>query len=333
MTAANNFLSDLYHLAEEKGLDANGILAASGIARDMIDVPGKRIETAKLALVVRSIWDDLQDEAMGLSDSKIPRGAFFMMCKSAIGEPTLRKALMTGIRFYTMVTDVFHVELIEQGNYGRLVFHIRSPERDERHLFAEINLMAWHRFASWLISENLLLQDIFFDYAPPTHASEYAYLFPGQHCFGADFQGFSFPRKFLDRETSQSQGALKRFIMRCPEDFFIQPRTDFSVSFELRKLLKKALSDRMPVIDEAARSLNMTKRTLIRKLQDEGTSYQQLKDLVRKDRAVRLLTSRGLSLSSIAESVGFSDPAVFARAFKGWTGVSPSDYRRGLTQS
>ncbi|MCJ9427790.1 AraC family transcriptional regulator [Kordiimonas marina] len=333
MTASNNFLTDLYYLAREKGLDADGILALAGVEKDVVDAPSARVETGKLALVVRSIWDGLQDEAMGLSESQIPRGAFFMMGKAAIAEPTLRKALLTGIRFYSMVTKAFRMELKEEGNYARLVFHMLSPEIDDRHLFAEVNLMAWHRFASWLISENLLLHGIYFDYASPGHTSEYAYLFPGQHRFGADFQGFSFHRNFLDREISQTPGALKRFIQRCPEDLFKQPRTDFSVSSELKKLLKKTLSDRMPVIEEAACSLNMTKRTLIRKLQDEGTSYQQLKDLVRRDRAIRLLGSRGLTLTSIAESVGFSDPAVFARAFKGWTGVAPSDYRRGLTRS
>ena len=330
MTASNNYLSDLYHLAEDKGLDALDMLRRAGIDRRMIDAPGKRVETDKLAFIVQTIISNLQDEAMGLSDDRIPQGSFYMMGKVAIGEPTLRKALLMSIRLYSMLTSAFRAELQEQGNYARLIFRMSASHLDKEHLFAEINLMAWHRLSAWLISENLQLHEIYFDYPSPKQVGEYAYLFPGRHKFCSPYQGFSFHRNFLDREISQTPGALKRFIKRCPEDLFMQPRTDFSVSSELKKLLKKKLPEGIPVIEEAANTLHMTKRTLIRKLQEEGTSYQQLKDLVRRDKAVKLMTSRGTSLSSVAEAVGFSDPAVFSRAFKGWTGICPREYRQTL---
>ncbi|MFC7047802.1 AraC family transcriptional regulator [Emcibacter nanhaiensis] len=330
MTASNIYLSEFYHLAEDKGLDALDMLRKAGIDRHMVDTPGKRVETDKLAFFVQNLMHCLEDEAMGLAEHRIPIGAFFMMGKMAISEPTLGKALLTGIRLYSMMTNAFRMELQEQGNYARLIFRLNTPDLDKNHLLAEINLMAWHRLSAWLISENLQLHEIYFDYPSPRHVGEYAYLFPGQHKFCADYHGFCFHRNFLDREISQTSGSLKRFIKRCPEVLFIQPQTDFSISYELKKLLKKKLPDGIPVIEEAADTLHMTKRTLIRKLRDEGTSYQQLKDLVRRDKAVKMMTSRATSLSSVAEAVGFSDPAVFSRAFKGWTGVCPREYRQNL---
>jgi AraC-like DNA-binding protein len=134
-------------------------------------------------------------------------------------------------------------------------------------------------------------------------------------------------RKFLERKTCQSASSLKVFIKHCPLEFFMQPKTEFSVSFSLQKLLKKHLHDGFPILEDAAATLHMTKRTLIRKLKEEGTSYQQIKDLVRRDRAIYLLTNHMMPLSEIATAVGFSDPTVFARAFKNWIGVSPREYR------
>jgi AraC-like DNA-binding protein len=332
MTAANNFLSDLYRLAQRKGLDAQGLLSRAGIDPDVIGVPSIRIGTEKLAVVVRGIWDGLEDEAMGLSSSIIPRGSFHMMATVAIGEPTLRQALLMGFRFYGMVTKAFRIVFREEGDLAIVEFHMAAPGKDVAHLFAEINLMAWHRFASWLISENVVLNEIFFDYEPPNHVREYAYLFPGEHQFRANFHGISFHRKFLDHEVSRNKAALKRFIQRCPNDFFLQPRTDFSISSELKRMLKKNLPDGFPVIGDVAGRLQMTRRTLIRKLRDEGTSYQTIKNLVRRDHAIYLLTSGPLPLAAIAEAVGFSDPAVFTRAFKTWTGVSPRDYRHQISQ-
>lgn len=328
MTAANNFLSELYRLARQKGLDANGLLSRAGIEPGSIDAHDVRVDTEKLAVLVQGIWDGVEDEAMGLSTSIIPRGSFHMMGTVTIGEPNLRQALLMGIRFYTMVTKAFRMELEEDGDLARLKFHMVAPELDKSHLFAEINLMGWHRFASWLISENIVLNEVYFDYAPPSYVSEYAYLFPGEHLFGAGFQGFSFHRKFLEHEISRNKAALKRFIKRCPNDFFIQPKTDFSVTSELKRLLNKTLPDSFPVIGAVADTLQMNRRTLIRKLRDEGTSYQKIKNLVRRDHAVYLLTKRTMPLAVVAEAVGFSDPAVFTRAFKAWTGVSPRDYRR-----
>jgi AraC-like DNA-binding protein len=65
----------------------------------------------------------------------------------------------------------------------------------------------------------------------------------------------------------------------------------------------------------------------MRKLNDEGSTFQQIKDLLRRDRAIYFLTTQSLAVSEIAEKVGLSDPSVFARAFKSWTGLSPRDYR------
>ena len=332
MSAANVFVSQLYHLAALKGLDTAELLERANITPADIDSPDTRVDAEKLAVIVLNLWDELQDESMGLCSPPIPRGTFYMMGKLAIHEPNLGKALQIGMQLYSIVTDAFKMELCIEGDTTTLKFHMNNPDMDQQNLFGEINLMAWHRFASWLISENLTFNEVFFDYPTPAHVSEYGYLFPGQHRFNSEYQGFSFKTDFLAREIDQDVTALNAFIRRCPLDFFIQPKTDFSVSSDLQRLLKKNIRQGFPLIVDAADTLHMTKRTLIRKLKVEGTSYQQIKDLVRRDRAISLLIRHAIPLSEIAEAVGFSDPAVFARAFKNWTGLSPREYRTGAAQ-
>lgn len=332
MSAANNFVSQIFHLAERKGLDGDALLALANIDRAMLDQPERRISSQSLAILVQSLWDHLQDESMGLAAHPIPRGSFYMMGKLAINEPNLGKALAQGARFYGFVTQAFSMQLVLTGEVATLRFDMDNSALDPHHLFAEINLMAWHRFASWLISENLTLNEIFFNYPPPAHAQEYSYLFPGLHRFDAPFQGFSFDARFLTKEISQSSTTLKTFIQQCPHELFIQPQTDFSVSFDLQRLLKKLVATGYPIIEDAASHMNMNKRTLMRKLKEEGTSYQQLKDLVRRDRAIYLLSNSNKPLSEIALEIGFSDPAVFARAFKSWTGIPPRDYRARINE-
>ena len=80
-------------------------------------------------------------------------------------------------------------------------------------------------------------------------------------------------------------------------------------------------------MDAIAQQLHVTTRTLRRKLNDEGTSFQALKDNVRRDTAIHLLSQPNIPISDISRQLGFSEPAVFTRAFKLWTGVSPKIYR------
>jgi AraC-like DNA-binding protein len=72
----------------------------------------------------------------------------------------------------------------------------------------------------------------------------------------------------------------------------------------------------------------MTSRTLRRKLTDEGTHFQDIKDGLRRDTAIHLLSQPSLPVSGIARELGFSEPSAFTRAFRHWTGVSPSSYRK-----
>lgn len=326
-TASNYYISRFYHYAVKCGLDGDALLMQAGIDRDIIDVPGRRVDAEKLAAVIVGIWDALQDEGIHLSGSRIPRGSFYMMGKLTVHEPNLRKALEQLIRFYAMVTQAFTMQLVIDNDKALLTFEVNYPEMDQERLQAEIHLMSIHRYSSWLIGENITLNEIFFSYPPPPQVKEYTFLFPGKHVFDAPFMGLSFSKKLLDRENVQNSGTLKTFMQRCPVNLFLQPVTDFSLTSEVRALLLTHIQDGFPTVREAAEYLHTTRRTLIRKLKEEGSTFQQLKDIVRRDKAIYFLTSQTLSVNEIAEKVGFSDPSVFARAFKSWTGMSPRTYR------
>jgi len=85
--------------------------------------------------------------------------------------------------------------------------------------------------------------------------------------------------------------------------------------------------------EDTAKQLHMSSRTLQRKLAEANTSYLQLVDDTRKDLALRYIEDERRSVTDITFSLGFSQPSAFTRAFKRWTGLSPSDYRTRATTS
>ena len=98
------------------------------------------------------------------------------------------------------------------------------------------------------------------------------------------------------------------------------------VSDKVRRILAGRLAE-LPTVDTVSALLCMSAATLNRKLKAEGTSFQQLKDDLRFQQARQLLSSE-LPVDLVAEQLGFSDASNFAKAFKAWSGVSPSRFRQ-----
>jgi AraC-like DNA-binding protein len=98
------------------------------------------------------------------------------------------------------------------------------------------------------------------------------------------------------------------------------------LSSQLRRLLSRD-SARWPDLEAVAAHMHISPQTLRRHLREEGTSFQELKDQLRRDIAIYHLGRADLSLQQIAEQLGFSEPSAFHRAFKKWTGLTPGAYR------
>ena len=105
-----------------------------------------------------------------------------------------------------------------------------------------------------------------------------------------------------------------------------EPRpAGFPAKVEAR--LEAALESGDVGIERIARELGCSRQTLYRRLKAEGTTYERLLDGLRRRLALRFIREQGLSVKDSAYRLGFSDPAAFSRAFKRWTGTSPSDMR------
>lgn len=329
-TTTNHYVSALINQAKKRGIDADALLSESAIDPGVIDAPGARVRTGNLARLVQLMWGALQDENLGISRVPCKPGTFYMMGKLTVFQPNLEKALRLGFRFYDLMLDDYKLSLIVDKKRATLLLEQKDLERDADHLLTELILLAWHRYSSWLIGENLLLQEATFSYPPPEHVDEYRFLFPTLHRFEHANISFSFNRQYLSRAVVQNEASLKEFVSRCPVELFLRHRTDDSVTKQIRLLLEKKVNSGLPEMEEVAQRLNLTQQTLRRKLKAEGTSYQRIKDLVRRDVAIYHLTQQSVPVSEVAQLVGYSDPGVFVRAFKGWTGVTPGEYRHSV---
>jgi len=102
---------------------------------------------------------------------------------------------------------------------------------------------------------------------------------------------------------------------------------------KVKRLIEKHLSEENFDAEKAAKLLNMSRQTLYRKLKNDGASYSDIVDEVKKEKAFTMLKQAHIPLTVIAYDLGFSELSAFTRAFKRWTGRTPADYRKTINQS
>jgi len=99
------------------------------------------------------------------------------------------------------------------------------------------------------------------------------------------------------------------------------------------RFLEEQIGRRVVGMDDVARHLDMTLRTLQRRLKEENATYAALRDSVRYRYAQKYLNDPGMDMESIAAALGFSETANFYPAFKRWSGMSPGEFRKRNPQN
>ena len=160
----------------------------------------------------------------------------------------------------------------------------------------------------------------------PSHLSLSEQLFRCNVTYQASWNGFEVPHELLNIPVrASSSKALFEAVHRCQDELTRLAKSQ-KLSAQVRSIMLERQNN-LPSLAVIARMLNLTPRTLHRRLIDEGSSYRDIIEYVRHQLAMDYLLDQQIIIKEIAFMLGYSDLASFRRAFKRWTGQTPSEYR------
>lgn len=339
ITIPTSYITTLLEVVAARGYDSSRLLAEAGISPRELEEQRYFSALRYGGLYQRAIAA-MRDEWFGmLSGGKIPRGSFRLLSLLMVHARTLRQALLRAWDF-GHVCRGFQVSVLleEEGDVARVrlaplhrhnAAELEQTIREAQPVMLRTTLAVWQRHWSWLIGSELKPERTYFTFSRPEQQWEMAQFTAGQLIFDADFNGFEFPASYLDFPVVQTEESLEEFLRLAPYGLVINVESGQSTQAKVKALINQQLGDTTLCADRVAERLNMSVTTLRRHLQNEGASFQRLKDECRMEAALHFLACADITNREIAERLGFDEVSVFFRAFKKWTGITPGQYRVG----
>jgi AraC-like DNA-binding protein len=329
-TALTSWARAIRKALDAAGVDSAPLFAEAGLDPAALDDPNARypvIATTRLwQLAVAATGDD----AFGLSVARhVSQTTFHALGYSLAASSTLKEAFERLLRYFRIVTDAAGLALEAEPERYRVLLQI-DPSRtavapQAVDAFAYLLL----RLCRGLYRRDLAPLQVHLQRGTPRNLAAFEKAFRAPLQFDAAGNELQFSRALFEQRLEGANPELARhndeIVLR-----YLARHDRGNVVARVRAVLAERLPTGEPGQAAVAAALNLSARSLQRKLADEDSSYSRLLADTRRELARSYLAGPQSSVSEIAYLLGFADLSSFTRAFRQWEGMSPSSYREGM---
>jgi AraC-like DNA-binding protein len=309
------------------GQDAGGALKLAQITPSQLQDADARMTARQMEILSGAAMQELDDEALGAFSRKLPWGSYGMLARASLSAPNLGVALKRWCRHHALLTSDIQLKLAVAGDSAAISIEEKARPGPAREFNLVHVLRNIHGLACWYVDSRVPLQEARLPYAAPAHADAYGAMFQCPLAFSAGQAQIRFDAQYLRLPLRRDEKALRAMLQRALPLTVLQYRRDRLLVQQVRQALATQ-PDKAHNAGGVARLLNISARTLHRQLREEGASLQELKDEVRREQAQQLLYRTDKPVKQVAAAAGFRNEKSFIRAFRGWTGTSPAEFRK-----
>lgn len=317
---------------EELGFNADSVLQGASVDPGRLTDSTYLVSADQCHAVVANMVRLTGNRGIGLEIGSMTHLTDLGMVGYAIAaSSTLEQAISLWVRFgKTSLGFPFLMKRIEQANdRARWGMSAATTGLDSAtfRFYVEETIALGVGLAPLLTGSPMQYQELRFSYSAPAYAARY------EAAFGCPLH-FDSPQTYavvkspsLDTPVKSSDSELRELCIRHCDSLAQRDQLSGPITSRLRAALKARGS--IPSLEEAARALNLSSRSLARYLQEEGTSFQVVLDQFRCDLAKEYL-SAGIWAKEVAYLLGFSHVDSFRQAFKMWTGGTVGEYQSSI---
>lgn len=325
-------VADLLTALAGLGVATTSLYRAGGLKPSTLRDPAARIPAGVVVAVLAEAQRQTRDPLIGMRAGARaePRGPLAYLLLSS---PRLADGIRHTARFAELIIDTLRIEVELGADTSSIIYDLRDTAlADQRH-FVDYLLMATLRAMSRAVGRQLQVREIHVRHADPGYADDAERAFGCPIRFARRRIRVVFPASELHAKARLANPLIAEQIEKFAAALLSRMTAPTTVSERVADVLRSALAsgvraDRTTV----ARRLGMSDRTLQRGLVNEGTTFRSVRDGVLWGTVKALLSNRALKVEAVALSSGFGEVAAFSRAFKRWTGSSPTQYRGRLQQ-
>lgn len=327
-------VQSLLDAAEKANLKADALLSAIGLDWSILEDNDARISHEKLCALWQEITRTSGEETIGLRLAQLASpapcdviGYAIDSCRN-IGEALSRighySRLIHDGEKWTWETNgkVLKIGVTVPG------VHIPTPEANFQWIMANIVLQCRR-----LTGLDCVPLKVGFQYKQPEDVSPYRRLFRAPLEFEQPVNEIIFDARLLDQPFPSANPGLFAVLDRYIMELLAKLPQKESLVDSVRREISVGLRSGNPGLEAIAFRLGIASRTLQRKLKEAGTSHQELLDEMRHELSIHYLQERQMAVCEVAFLLGFSETSAFHRAFKRWTGSTPGEFRRTLSES
>ena len=316
-------------IARARGADVDAVLRDLDIDPAVFDQEDAMLPSLTAARAWDRFADELDDPFFGLNaHAAFARGTTGLVEFLIRSSATLGEAWAMQARYRRLVQDVCDVEVVVSGGRARQVQRPFDRDVFARRQLNDYRIGALHEVTRELLGEDVVPTAIRVVHDAPPDPEPYRAYFGVMPEFGWVANEIEVPADWLERATVSADPILHGVLERQADALLEQlPSGRVGVIDDARAAIARNVFGGDASVEGVAETLGLSARTFQRRLNDAGTSHQKLLEEVRRDTSLRLLERPELSVAEVARMLGYSRPSAFHRAFKRWTGLSPTAAR------
>jgi AraC-like DNA-binding protein len=319
---------ELVTCCARKGVAAEDLLAGTGLTLEALKDPATRLPLPACADLVERARTLAKDPALALTMGLHMRFSWHgFLGFAAMTAPTVRDALAIAEQFSLTRTSAVSLATHVEGAIASLVLEDRVPSGALREFLVLALLVGIARIAFDATGTVVRgVAELAFP-EPPYLRDALGSLPAGTMRFDQPSHRLVFDASVLELRILQADPAAMQLARsQCDRELAALAEGEGFAGRVRREIA--AREEQAPASLEAvARALGASTRTLKRRLAEQSTSFTELTDAVRRQRALLLLDDRRLTVTDVADRLGYSDVANFTRAFRRWTGRTPAAFR------